>query len=68
MDSQAVYFALPDEAWRIEAYQRLMEDPSRSGWTEAMERRLGELLGYEDWQNDYWADWRARLTSDAGPI
>lgn len=23
-------------------------------WTPEHERRQGELLGYEDWMNDYW--------------
>ncbi len=24
------------------------------GWSREKERRFGELLGYDDWQNDYW--------------
>jgi hypothetical protein len=47
-----IFFALPGEAWRIDA---MIELKARSGrWTLEMERREGELLGYEDWQNDIW--------------
>jgi hypothetical protein len=56
---QEAYFALPGEEWRIAAYRRLMAEARRSGWNAAMERRQGELLGYQDWQNDRWADWAA---------
>ena len=50
---QRIYFALPGEEWRIEA----MKELKRSGtWSLAHERREGELLGYEDWQNDWFID------------
>lgn len=47
-----VLFALPGEEWRIDA----MIDLKNSGgvWRIDQERREGELLGYQDWQNELW--------------
>jgi hypothetical protein len=30
----------------------LLNEPG--GWNDDRERRFGDLLGYETWQNDYW--------------
>ena len=49
-----VLFALPNEAWRIEAMIDLKKSLGPVDWSAAHERREGELLGYEDWQNDIW--------------
>ena len=49
-----VYFALPGQEWRIQAYIGMWESARRSGWDNDFERRQGSLLGYEDWQNDWW--------------
>lgn len=49
-----VYVALPDEQWRVDAHIQLFEDSGREGWNEARERRQGLLLGYEEWQCDWW--------------
>ena len=51
-----IYFALPGEEWRIDAYRDLRP---ATPWSEALERRQGELLGYTEWENDCWAKWRA---------
>jgi len=53
-----VHVALPDEQWRVDAYIQLFEDSGREGWNEARERRQGLLLGYEEWQCDWWEDHR----------
>lgn len=45
-------YALASEAWRLEAYIALRLEARKSGWNEALTRREGSLLGYEDWQND----------------
>jgi len=47
-----LFYALPGQEWRIEAMLSLLE--LRGPWTQDRERRQGELLGYEDWQNDLW--------------
>jgi len=49
---QTIYFALPNEVWRIDAMIELRSHVGR--WKEAQERQEGSLLGYEDWQNDIW--------------
>jgi hypothetical protein len=46
-----ILYALPDEAWRIDAMIELRDIERRS---EAHERREGLLLGYTDAQNDAW--------------
>lgn len=45
-------YALPDEAWRIQAYILMHRIASKTGWNEALERMEGLLLGYTEWQND----------------
>jgi hypothetical protein len=47
-----ILFALPGEEWRLRAMVDLML--SDAPWSQDLERRQGELLGYEDWMNDYW--------------
>lgn len=47
-----VFYALPSEAWRIDAYILLLKTASLTGWNESLERLEGSLLGYQDWQND----------------
>lgn len=47
-----ILFALPNEEWRIEAMLELIL--SKDQWTADKERRQGELLGYDNWMNDYW--------------
>lgn len=49
-----ILFALPGEEWRMQAMIELMT--SFDAWTEYLERRQGELLGYQDWMNDYWVE------------
>ena len=57
---QEVYFALPGHEWRIDAYVQLLESAA-GAWDDSHERRQGELLGYEDWQNDWWIENRKSL-------
>jgi hypothetical protein len=54
-----VLFALPDQAWRIDAYVKDILNRTRD-WDDDLERRQGALLGYEDWQNDWWIEQRSR--------
>lgn len=55
-----VYFALPGDEWRIDAYIEMCAEARLSSRNEvnAFERRQGTLLGYEDWQNDWWLEHR----------
>lgn len=54
-----VLFALPDQAWRIDAYVEDILNRTRD-WDDDLERRQGFLLGYEDWQNDWWIEQRSK--------
>jgi hypothetical protein len=47
-----IFYVLPGEEWRIEAMRELLTPLGE--WSRDHERRQGELLGYEDWQNDHW--------------
>jgi hypothetical protein len=50
--SRRILYALPSQAWRIDAYLLLYDTAAKAGWNEGFERMEGSLLGYEDWQND----------------
>lgn len=54
-----VLFALPDQAWRIDAYVKDILNRTRD-WDDDLERLQGSLLGYEDWQNDWWIKHRSK--------
>jgi hypothetical protein len=57
-----VFFVLPCHEWRIDAYIENIINRTR-GWDDDLERLQGSLLGYEDWQNDWWIQQRARCGS-----
>ena len=54
-----VLFALPGEERRIDAYIRDIKNRVRD-WDDELERLQGSLLGYEDWQNDWWIEQRVK--------
>ena len=49
------YYAAPGEEWRFDAYDAMLARLKKEGWSAELERLQGTLLGYEDWQNDWWA-------------
>ena len=53
---RTVYYALKGEEWRIPAWKLVWEASRKSGWNEHFERLEGMLLGYEEWQNDWWCN------------
>ena len=54
---RTVYYTPKGEEWRIPASKLIWHAASKSGgWNEHFERLEGMLFGYEDWQNDWWAD------------
>lgn len=54
VEHREVYFTLPGEEWRIDANRLLFEVGSKTRWNDTLERLEGRLLGYEEWQNDWW--------------
>lgn len=57
---RTVYYTLKGEEWRIPAWKMIAEAARKSGWNDSFERLEGMLLGYEEWQNDWWAEERRR--------
>ena len=54
---RTVYYTPKGEEWRIPASKLIWHAASKSGgWNGHFERLEGMLFGYEDWQNDWWAD------------
>ena len=51
---RTVYYTLKGEEWRIPAWKLVWEASRKSGWNDHFERLEGMLLGYEEWQNDWW--------------
>ena len=47
-----VFYALPQETWRIDAFIALINAAEHDGWSEDFERREGTLLGYSSAEND----------------
>jgi hypothetical protein len=48
-----ILYALPEEAWRLDAMIELRASFG-SAWTASHEREEGKLLGYTDAENDAW--------------
>jgi hypothetical protein len=58
---RTVYYTPKGEEWRIQAMKLIWNASSKSGgWNESYERLEGMLFGYEDWQNDWWAEQQKR--------
>lgn len=54
-------FALPEEAWRIDAYLLLWKTARITGWNDGFERMEGSLLGYSDEQNDLFMQYKKSI-------
>jgi hypothetical protein len=59
---EVVLYALPEEAWRIDAMIALRRN--LSNWNSEHERQEGMLLGYTDEQNQIWIE--KRYSAQAG--
>jgi len=57
-----LFYTLPGQEWRVDAMLALLNEPGP--WSDSHERRFGELLGYQDWQMDYWLAHRPSLRSN----
>ena len=65
---RTVYYTLKGEEWRIPAWKLISEASRKSGWNDSFERLEGMLLGYDEWQNDWWADHRRRQYEPFGKL
>ena len=61
---RTAWYTPPGEEWRIQAFRLIQK--TKVGWNDTLERLEGMLYGYEDWQNDWWADFRRRKLSQFG--
>ena len=61
-----VAYALKREEWRIEAFTLLQRIARKYGWDDGLERMLGSLLGYEDWQTDAFLEHTKHLCERRG--
>jgi hypothetical protein len=56
-----IYYTTKGEEWRIRTLMLIRRNSGAAGrWTEIHERLEGTLMGYEDWQNDWWLEYCAR--------
>ena len=60
-----LFYVLPGHEWRIDAMLALENEPG--AWSDDRERRFGELLGYEEWQIDYWLTHRPGAVRSSRP-
>jgi len=60
------YYTPKGEEWRIQAFRLIRK--TKGGWNDTLERLEGMLYGYEDWQNDWWAEHRRRRLLQYGTL
>jgi hypothetical protein len=65
---RTAYYTPKGEEWRIQAFRLLREAQRKGGWNDTLERLEGMLYGYEDWQNDWWAEHRRRMGLEYGTL
>ncbi|HSI00508.1 MAG TPA: hypothetical protein VLA02_07895 [Reyranella sp.] len=65
---RTAYYTPKGEEWRMQAFRLLEKAQAKGGWNDTLERLEGMLYGYEDWQTDWWADYRRRKLSLFGTI
>jgi hypothetical protein len=61
---RTAWYTPPGEEWRIQTFRLIKR--TKVGWNDTLERLEGMLYGYEDWQNDWWAEYRRRKLSQFG--
>jgi hypothetical protein len=65
---RTAYYTPKGEEWRIQAFRLIREAQRKGGWNDTLERLEGMLYGYEDWQNDWWAEHRRRMGLQYGTV
>ena len=61
---RTAWYTPPGEEWRIQAFRLIKR--TKIGWNGTLERLEGMLYGYEDWQNDWWAEYHRRKLHQYG--
>ena len=61
---RTAWYTPKGEEWRIQAFRLIKK--TRIGWNDTLERLEGMLYGYEDWQNNWWADYHRRTLHQYG--
>jgi hypothetical protein len=57
---RTAYYTPKGEEWRIKAWRLVVRAWRKEGWNDTLERLEGMLYGYEDWQNDWYAEHRRK--------
>jgi hypothetical protein len=60
---RTAWYTPKGEEWRIQAFRLIQK---AGAWNDTLERLEGMLYGYEDWQNDWWADYHRQKLSQYG--
>ena len=55
--SREVLYALRNEEWRFDAFITVHNAASKDGWGVVIERIVGSLLGYKDWEIDIYLEY-----------
>lgn len=61
---RTAWYTPKGEEWRIQAFRLIVK--AGVPWNDTLERLEGMLYGYEDWQNDWWEEYRRRKLSQFG--
>ena len=65
---RTVYYTLKGQEWRIDAWKLIAKAAAKDGWNDTFERLEGMLLGYEEWQNDWWSEHRRKQLQQFGTL
>jgi hypothetical protein len=69
LEHRSLFYALPGHEWRIDAMLALLNELRQGkAWSDDHERRISELLGYEDWQIDHWLSYRRTRRAGAWSV
>jgi hypothetical protein len=61
--TRVLLYSLRHEEWRIDAFALVQNTAARTGWNESLERIVGSLLGYDEWQNDAYMEYLSKIKS-----
>lgn len=64
--SRHVFYALPDQAWRLDALDEIKRDlyVNKKPWHENLDRKIGQLLGYTDNQIEIFIEHSRKIRAE----